>query len=60
VLKSEDKGNFKLNIKGMMHSLQENCVESIIEGKYGYSHARVFRILKKKGQLDEKQVGFIS
>jgi hypothetical protein len=51
------EGLYAINWIGSFQSLQAALCESIIEGSYGSLHfARVVRILRQKGYIDEMEI----
>ena len=54
--KSEVSSEYYVNSRAIFTELLNGCIGKIIEAKYGVGHARVYRVLRAKGQLEEKQI----
>eukprot|EP01022_Parablepharisma_sp_SALTPOND_P000895 TRINITY_DN105210_c0_g1_i1.p1 TRINITY_DN105210_c0_g1~~TRINITY_DN105210_c0_g1_i1.p1 ORF type:complete len:501 (+),score=101.67 TRINITY_DN105210_c0_g1_i1:2457-3959(+) len=54
--KAESTLEYYVNSRLIVTELINACVGKIIEAKYSIGHARVYRILQAKGQLEEKQI----
>jgi len=56
VEKQELSGQYYVNTRIIVADMINTYVGHIIEAKYGNGHARAYRILKDKSQLEEKQI----
>eukprot|EP00357_Protocruzia_adherens_P002889 CAMPEP_0114990460 /NCGR_PEP_ID=MMETSP0216-20121206/10810_1 /TAXON_ID=223996 /ORGANISM="Protocruzia adherens, Strain Boccale" /LENGTH=541 /DNA_ID=CAMNT_0002353641 /DNA_START=34 /DNA_END=1660 /DNA_ORIENTATION=- len=53
---SSTESLYSINYKGIVEILQEKCLEKIVESKYGDYYGRVFRIVHRRGQIEERTV----
>jgi hypothetical protein len=57
---NQDGGSYILRLGYLNNLITEKLTESIIENKYGLKSARIFRILKIKKYLEQKQIAQIA
>jgi len=55
-INNDQYGNFSIDLYSLGNRLKRNEVESIIHARFGPLAARIIRILRKNGKLDEKQI----
>jgi len=54
--RTEGKAKYYVNLRVIHNELLNAYIEKLIQGKYGIDHARIYRILREKSQMEEKQM----